>query len=147
MGSDIEPGSRALHILMDTNIVLDIMLKREPWLSEAMPLIEAQQQSHIIGYIPASALTDIFYISRRIVGLNRAFDIPDHPLADFELLPVDRDIIERARKLPGSDVEDNVHIACAEAAHLDLIVTRDTNGFRVSPIPVIQPSDIVRHLL
>lgn len=100
----------------------------------------------MICYLPTSTLTDIFYISRRLVGIDRAFDTLDRCLADFELLAVDRTIIEAARLLPGNDFEDNVQIACATVALLDLIITRDATGFAHSPIPAIEPVALVPHL-
>jgi hypothetical protein len=48
--------------------------------------------------------------------------------------------------LPGPDVEDNVQIACAQLAGLDLIVTRDTAGFRHAPVPAIEPTAVVAYL-
>jgi len=47
----------------------------------------------------------------------------------------------------GHDFEDNIQIACAQAAGLDLIVTRDVAGFRHSPIPSIEPPAIVGYLM
>lgn len=132
---------------MDTNVILVLMLRREPWLTQAQDLINARDAGRVVGYLPSSALTDIFYISRRLVGIERAFDVVDNCLEDFELLAVDRPLIESARRLPGSDFEDNVQIACAVAAGLDLIVTRNRADFMHSPVPAIEPLAISQHLV
>ncbi len=50
------------------------------------------------------------------------------------------------RALPGSDFEDNLQIACAQAAGLDLIVTRDAAGFTHATLPVVAPPDIAQYL-
>ncbi len=132
-------------MLLDTNVVLDLMLRRAPWADQAQPLVDAREAGQLIGYLPASVLTDIF-VSRRLIGVDRAFEVVDRCLEDFELLPVDRTIIEAARRLPGNDFEDNVQIAGVLAAGLDLIVTRDIGGFAHSPIPAVEPPDVPEYL-
>jgi predicted nucleic acid-binding protein len=136
----------ALRVLLDTNVVLDLLLRREPWVTEARPLVDAQDAGRVTAYLPTSAITDVFYISRRLVGIEQAFVIVDRCLEDFELLAVDRALAETARRLPGSDFEDNVQIACAQAAMLDLIITRNVAAFRHSPIPAIEPAAIMGYL-
>lgn len=138
--------TRPLRILVDTNVVLDLLLRREPWVTEAQPLVEASAAGQVLAYLPTTTLTDIFYIGRRLVGIERAFEAVDRCIADFELLPVDRIIIQAARQLPGSDFEDNVQIACAQAAGLDLIITRDAAGFTHSPVPPVAPAHIGGYL-
>jgi predicted nucleic acid-binding protein len=138
-----------LRALIDTNVILDLLLRREPWVTDAQPLVDAQDVGRVTVYLPTSALTDIFYISRRLVGIDHAFEAVDRCLEDFVIVPVDRALAEAARRLPGNDFEDNVQIACAQAAGLDLIITRDTRdvaGFRHSPIPAIKPAAIVGYL-
>ena len=48
--------------------------------------------------------------------------------------------------MAGGDLEDNVSLACALAAGLDAIVTRDPRGFSGSPIPVLSPTDLLARL-
>lgn len=67
-------------------------------------------------------------------------------LSQFTILLVDRVLMSAALALTGPDFEDNVQIACAQAASLDLIVTRDTTGFAQSSVPVISPPDMVVYL-
>jgi hypothetical protein len=59
---------------------------------------------------------------------------------------VDRPLLEAALALPGADFEDNVQIACAQAANLDLIVARNVADFTRSPVPTVEPPAVVQHL-
>lgn len=129
---------RVLRVLLDTNVMLDRLLDRKPWADEALPLWQARDTGRLITYIAASVLTDIFYIARRQVGTPAALASIDRCLA-LEVLSVDKAILLRARALPGSDFEDNVGIACAEAERLDFIITRNTDDFRHSPARAIEP--------
>lgn len=54
-----------MRVLIDTNIVLDFLLQREPFSQEAELLFQAIDAGEVVGYVTATTLTDIFYISRR----------------------------------------------------------------------------------
>ncbi len=142
-----EPAASSLHILVDTNVVLDLLLAREPWLSQAQPMWEARDAERLVAYLPASALTDIFYICRKQVGLERARQAVAACIQGFTLIAVDHAIVSAALALPGDDFEDNVQIACAMSGALDIIVTRDPAGFARSPIPAIEPLAVVARLI
>lgn len=54
-----------MRVLIDTNIVLDFLLEREPFLNDANALLEALRLHKIEGYVTATTLTNIFYIVRK----------------------------------------------------------------------------------
>jgi predicted nucleic acid-binding protein len=139
-------GAPVLRVLLDTNVVLDWLLDRKPWSDQAQPLWDARDADRVTGYMPASTLTDVFYIARRQIDIPGAEGAVDRCLAAFEILPVDKTVLPRARALPGGDFEDNVQMACAEAATLDLIVTRNVADFRSTSIPVVEPRNLLAHL-
>jgi predicted nucleic acid-binding protein len=131
---------------VDTNVILDWLLNRSPWSVDARPLWLAHAQQLVIAYVSASAVTDLFYIARRARDIPTAFAFIDQLLAAFDIVPVNDTLLRAARALPGNDFEDNVQIACAQAAGLDLIVTRDPAGFAHAGLPAIAPFDISRYL-
>ncbi len=139
------PTPRVLRVLLDTNVVLDWLIDRAPWANEALPLWQARDTGRLITYIPASVLTDIFYIARRQVGTVAALASIDRSLA-LEVVAVDKEILLRARALPGDDFEDNVGMACAEAERLDFIITRNIADFQHSPVNAIEPLTLLKHL-
>ncbi len=143
--SSMPSAPRVLRVLLDTNVVLDWLLDRKPWSDDALPLWQARDTGRIITYISASAVTDIFYIARRQVGGVAALGSIDQSLA-LEIVPIDKETLLRARALPGSDFEDNVAIACAEAERLDFIITRNIDDFRHSPVPAIEPLALLPYL-
>jgi predicted nucleic acid-binding protein len=146
MVSGAPRSAHALLVLVDTNVILDLLLNREPWWTLSAPFWHAHDTDQIVTYMAASVTTDIFYICRKIVGLDRATIAIETCLRGFEIVSVDRDVLMKATKLSGADFEDNVQIACAMSAHLDVIVTRDPAGFAHSSIPAIEPQRISSYL-
>jgi predicted nucleic acid-binding protein len=141
-----QPSAHTLHVLVDTNVVLDLLLARHPWLHDAQPMWDAHDAGHLVAYLSASALTDIYYVCRKLVGIDRAHQAMEACLQAFGILAVNRAILSAALSLPGGDFEDNVQIASAQAAGLALIVTRNTRDFAHSPILAVEPTGVLGHL-
>lgn len=135
-----------MRILLDTNVVLDVLLKREPWQVEAAALWQAVDAGSLVACVPASAITDIFYVARRLTDTTRARQAVQVCLDAFTIGSVDRAVLERAQMLSGSDFEDNVQIACAESNALDAIVTRNLRDYAASPIAVWSPAECLKRL-
>lgn len=138
--------SDTLRLLIDTNVVLDLLFKHQPWFGEAAEFWSAWASGRITAYLLASILTDIYYIGRRQTDAMQAIAGVDRCLREFGILPVDRLILIAARALPGPDFEDNVQIASAQAAGLHYIVTRNATDYRQSPIPAVAPREVVAYL-
>lgn len=135
-----------MRVLLDTNIVLDVLLNRAPWVTDSSAIWTAYDQRRITGYVPASAMTDIFYIARRMVDVPTARVAVGLCLSTFEICPVDRQTLEQATTLPGSGFEDNVQIACALLASVDAIVTRNPADFAAATVPVLTPPALLTQL-
>ncbi len=86
---------------------------------------QAVDEGRLTACLPASSLTDIFYVARRLTDIARAQQAVQICLDALEIGLVDRSILERAQMLSGSDFKDNVLIACAELNGLEAIVTSD----------------------
>ncbi|HEY7341657.1 MAG TPA: PIN domain-containing protein [Ktedonobacterales bacterium] len=137
----------SIKVLVDTNVVIDWLNDRKPWVDEARSLWESRETGLTELYLPTSVLTDIFYILRKLIGNDGAKKAIEKCVATFGLLPIDETVIRSALTLPGSDFEDNVQIACTLTYHIDLIVTRNLGDFvHGVTVPVIEPKDIVRYL-
>lgn len=139
-------AEKTLRVLLDTNVVLDVLLKRDPWLVDAKTLWQAVDDERLTAYLSASAVTDIFYVARRLTDIIRARQAVQVCLDAFEIAAVDRAVLERAQVLSGFDFEDNVQIASAELNELDAIVTRNPGDFGGSPVAIWSPDECRRHL-
>ena len=129
-----------IRFLCDTNVVLDFLLRREPWIVEARQLWMAHRKGRIEACISATTLTDIFYVSRKQLGLDHAWRAIHACLDSLSVIPVDLAELRAAAAMAGDDFEDNVQMACANAFDVDCIVTRDVGGFAESQIPVVTPA-------
>ena len=134
------------RILLDTNVVLDALLERDPWVAEARAIWDAHLRYRISAHITATSLTDIFYVSRRLRDREKAWLAVGACLDQLYILPVDLPVLQSAARIGDGDFEDHLQIASSVAARLDAIVTRDPSGFRHSPIPVLSPAEFLARL-
>jgi predicted nucleic acid-binding protein len=86
-----------VRVLVDTNVVLDFLLEREPFLQDADALFQAIASGQVVSYVSATTLTDIFYIARRQThSVERARQAVSMTLAVMEICSVDRAVLEVA---------------------------------------------------
>jgi predicted nucleic acid-binding protein len=130
------------RIFIDTNIVLDFLLEREPFVEDAASLFAKIDTGEIAGFIAATTITNIYYIIRKAAGVTVAQDAISQILTDLHICAVDKNILETAVALNFRDFEDGVQYACAMKSMVDVIVTRDVSGFLGSEIPVILPGEL-----
>uniref|UniRef100_A0A7C2NZ99 PIN domain-containing protein n=1 Tax=Schlesneria paludicola TaxID=360056 RepID=A0A7C2NZ99_9PLAN len=135
-----------MKVLLDLNVVLDVVLNRQPWIAESAAVWNAHHSGAYDGFLAATELTNLFYIVRRLAGESTARSAVRSCLATFDMVPVDRSVLFRADQQTGIDFEDNVAIACEVAAGIDLIVTRDPAGFAHSPVPAVSPADLLARI-
>lgn len=134
------------RVLFDTNVLLDLLLEREPWAEDAKALYAAHLDGRLLGHITATTLTDVFYIARRHAGRERAWDAVRLALDQFAILAVGRNRLTTASGLPGEDFEDNLQLACATSLSLDAIVTRDPAGLGGTTIEVLSPPELLNRI-
>jgi predicted nucleic acid-binding protein len=136
-----------VRILIDTNIVLDFLLQREPFSQDAELLFQAIDVGEVFGYVTATTLTDIFYISRRHTrSIEQARQAVSETPTALMVCPVVRVVLESAFNSGLPDFEDAVQIFSAVAQGLEAIVTRDAQGFLSSPIPVLSIQELLQRV-
>ena len=125
--------------LIDTNVVLDVLLDRQPHVEGSAAVWAAVETGLSKGFLAAHAITTIHYLVRRELGSARAKRTVAAILRIFDVAAVDGTVIQEALQLSLPDFEESVTAAAAQLAGCDVIVTRDPNGFRGSPVRTLTP--------
>ncbi|GBU24389.1 hypothetical protein R83H12_01019 [Fibrobacteria bacterium R8-3-H12] len=134
-------------VYFDTNVVVDILLKREPFFNDSFKALSAVASKSVSGIIGTSAITDIYYIINKEMkdkekSLNSIFNI----LKILLLVETSPQDIFTAKILNISDFEDSVLSAIANRNEADYIITRNVDDFVKSSVPAISPSDFLKML-
>ena len=132
-----------MRILLDTNVVLDVLLSRQPFVREAKRIWEASDQGVFEACVAGFTLPTIHYVCRRHAGSVAADSAVDICLEAFEIAALYRECLVAARRFPGADFEDNLQVASAVTESIHGIVTRNPKDFSDSPIPVYTPTELL----
>ncbi len=135
-----------MRAFLDTNVVCDWLLKREPWRADAEIIAQRIADGQLECLIAATTVTNLFYVARKLVGREAALSLVGHCLTSFEVWPVDSRVLRVALNQSGGDFEDNVQLIVAVDAAADCIVTRDAKGFQGASIRVLPPDQFVAEL-
>jgi predicted nucleic acid-binding protein len=136
-----------MKILFDTNVILDVLLEREPFAKPAAYLMSKVETSEIQGYISAITVTTIHYLIAKAIGKTKAKKYIKLILSLFEVAPVNRLVLESSLSNKFTDYEDAVIYESAIHAGVECIVTRDVKDYKPSVIPVYEPLEMVNIIL
>lgn len=134
-------------LLLDLNVVLDVVLERQPGVEPASALWAAIENGRGRGLIPAHGVTTIFYLLERAHDAAFARSGVERLLSVFDVAAIDGAVLRRALVLGWPDFEDAVCAAAAEATGCEAIVTRDPDGFPDSPVSVVDPAGALSWIL
>ena len=140
-----------MRVLLDTNVIVDVLQRREPWFDDGRKIFYAIANKQITGCITAKEAVDIHFFSRKQFTGQENVDLKARQVmtklyALFELIDTLGIDCQNAIAIENNDYEDAIMIESAVRSGLDCIVTRNPEHFKPSPLPVYLPSEFVLKL-
>ena len=132
-----------MKLLLDINVLLDVLLQRDPLAEPAANLLTRIERGEAEGFIAGHTLTTIHYVVSRARDRQLAAAAVTDLLRFMEVIPVEKMDFSQALVLPMEDFEDAVQAAAALKIGVDYIVTRDEKGFGRLSIPSLNSGEIL----
>jgi len=133
-----------MNVLIDTNVILDILLQREPHYKDAAKIHVLSENGYIRSYISASAVTDIFYITRKYLkNTDIVFGLLRNLLKTIRVASVTENNILEALNLKWNDFEDSVQYIIGKSISAEYIITRNPQDFSKSQIKTLLPKEFL----
>ena len=129
------------NIFIDTNILLDVIMRRNGFYERAAKIWSDCESKRINGFVSAISLNNMHYIMRKRVDPNTALTYVRYVLNIFSIVPLDESILRIAVDTPHKDFEDAIQTISALQAKADCIVTRDKEHFNNKYISIISPEE------
>lgn len=133
-----------MKILFDTNVILDVMLLREPYLKSSALLVAEIERKNLEGFLCSTTVTTIHYLVEKVKGKKAALAQIENLLKIFDVTQVDKLCLESALKSKLTDFEDAVLNESASRAGLDGIVTRNEKDFKQSKLTIYNPEELLK---
>ena len=133
-----------MKIMIDTNVVLDVLLKREPFFQASYEVLKRSALEQIEGFVSATAATDISYLLRGALKDNQAAkDSLEKLLQLVGFADALGEDVHAAIASNMTDFEDALVSAIAARCRMDYIVTRNAGDFRESSIKALTPQEFL----
>jgi predicted nucleic acid-binding protein len=133
-------------ILVDLNVILDVLQKREPFYDDSAQLLAMIEAGEIEGFVAAHSITTLFYLVSKDQSPATARVILTSLMQFLKIAPVDHDVIEAALNMPYKDFEDAVQMVSAMQCKANFLVTRNIKDYQPAPVTVIQPVELLATL-
>lgn len=127
-----------MRVLIDTDVLLDVALSREPFVAESAAVLRWAAAGGAAA-VAWHSLTTCAYLLK-----SGGRDFLHALLRVVEVAPVATSDARRALALPMADTEDAFQAAAALAWHADGIVTRNIRDYRRSPVSALSPAAFLR---
>ena len=138
-------GFPNMRLMIDTNIFLDVLLKREEFYEDSRRVLTLCEEHSIDGFVSASAITDLFYITRKALGsTDDTYTIIGSVLNIVKILTVTNEDILTAFQTRAKDFEDCLMATCAKSNNCEGIVTRNKRDFLTFDISLYSPAEILQ---
>lgn len=129
--------------LIDTNVLLDVLLKREPFYPESTRVFNGFVHGIFKLALTVNTITDLFYVLSRRIGRERAKSEIQKILMVIDVIDVTQEDCVTAMDSRMTDYEDAVMARSALRNGIDRIITRNETDFQTSGLLCYEPKEII----
>ena len=133
-------------ILIDTDVLIDLALDRDPHAGPASELLDYLEIRHRRAFVAWHSLSNFYYLVAPARGRQSTREFLVGLTRFLAVALSDTDALRFAAQLPMNDFEDALQVAAARACGASFIATRNTGDYRRSPIPALSPSAVLEEL-
>ena len=131
-------------VFVDTDIVLDLFVKREPHHSIALRFFSFLKKRNVQGITSPIVIANTYYLLARIKNKSYAIDKIRKLRQLIRVAPVDEEIIDAAINVPYKDFEDSIQYHCAMSNNLKFLVTRNVADYPKNNLNIVLPDEYMK---
>ena len=135
-----------MKVLIDTNVILDVLYKREGFYEDSLKIWKLCETRKLDGYISALSIPNIVYILRRELDPEKTLEVINNINLVFKIYDLKSDIIMQAAEKKTKDYEDALQMVTAQKLKASYIVSRNIKDFAGSKIIAVKPSELLERL-
>lgn len=128
-----------MKVLIDTNILLDVLMNRSPFVEDSLEVWKLCETGMVSGCVSALSLANLVYIMRKQLDPAVVHEILSGLNLVFEFVDLSSDIIQKASRMEWTDFEDAVQSVTAKQNHCEYMITRNTKDFADSEVLAMTP--------
>lgn len=130
------------RILIDTNILLDYLMTREPFYASAKEVVLTCVEGKAKGCVAAHSISNMFFILRKDYNAKERREILSNLCSIFDIEGIDKSkLLAGLQNEDFTDFEDCLQMECAKAYGAEYIVTRNISDYNLSDVQAVLPKD------
>lgn len=135
-----------MRLLIDANILLDVLQKREPYVHTSSLIWKMCEIGSVEGYVSSLTVANLIYVMRKELTPEKIEETLLLLKLIFQLTDLTVSDITEAAEMKWPNFEDAVQSAIAKRIHADCIITRNTRDFKKSQILSFTPDEYLARI-
>jgi predicted nucleic acid-binding protein len=132
-------------LLIDTNIVLDLLAKREPYYEDSARLFSLADKKQVNLSVSSLTFANTHYTLMKVKNSKESKLILRKLKLIVDVLSLDDKVIGLAlNDSDFEDFEDSIQYFSAIENNVDIIITRNLKDFKKSTLPVMTPGQYLQ---
>ena len=131
------------RIYIDSDILLDIFMQREPFYKPASELLSLIDLKKVLAFTTPLVFSNLFYILRKYKSKPLAIKTLSTLKNLLDIAPVNKNSVDMALNSNFNDFEDALHYFSAIQAKANYIVTRNKKDYKSSDLPVLTAEEFL----
>jgi predicted nucleic acid-binding protein len=130
-------------VFIDTDIILDLIMKRKPYYFPAAKLFKLIENKKISGHVSSLIFSNLYYIIRKSEGNEKAKDILKKLKLLVKIISVNEKIIELGLSSNFKDFEDSIQYYAAIENGIKNLITRNVDDYKKAKINVFTAEEYI----
>lgn len=132
-----------MKLLIDGNIILDVLQKREPHYEDSAKVWKMCETDLAEGCVSALTFANLVYVMRKELDAEKINEVLKKMSLIFTFEDLNASDISTAAQMQWDDFEDAIQAATAKRIHADHIITRNVKDFKKSQIMAFTPAEFL----
>lgn len=132
-----------MKLLIDGNIILDVLQKREPHYEDSAKICKMCETGMVEGCVSALTFANLVYVMRKELNAEKINEVLKKLSLIFKFEDLNSSDISAAAEMQWDDFEDAIQAATAKRIHADHIVTRNVRDFKNSKVVALSPTEFL----
>src|SRR3990172_13269074 len=133
-----------IKLFVDSDIILDLLAKREPHYIHAAKLFTLIDQQKIIAYTSPLIFANLHYILKKITSNSSALKNLRKLKTLINILPVDERVIEQSLNSEFNDFEDAIQYFTAVNNGINILLTRNKVDYKKGKITILNSEEFLK---
>ncbi len=133
-----------MKVLFDTNIILDVLLNREPFVVNSSLLMAHVEKKDIDGYLCATTVTTLDYLLSKALNKRESRAGIQKLLSLFRISDVNSTVLNLSVNSDFSDFEDAVQYFSGVCSEVNALLTHNIKDYKNSELPVYTPDELLQ---